>query len=369
MDPKSLHDLLYRALAREPKGSGRAIPPVAWASTRGQVRAENQDRLLVARSPAGMVMAIVADGMGGMRDGSQAAALSAAAVAARCMVSQATALDAMLADALHFANDEVFRVLHGQGGAALVVAASSSAGRYIAHVGDARAYHVDDAGHLAQLTVDDTVAAQLKCLGKASSTEANSDNRLLQFVGFGAGLEPHVRTVPTDGRALLLTTDGIYGVPTSVLEWVVNGTGRLQLLAERLTIASEWNGGHDNATVVAVSFGNESGIQGPHGTVEFWVPGQHLVVAPTPDKKTPAAEGALSTQEPPKSRPTKKRRATKSRRKPPVTHEGASTDQAERQLPIVTFEDDHRVDDGLASKLQASPLVEEDREPRKPRTK
>ena len=188
-------------------------------------------------------------------------------------------------------------------------------------------------------------------------------------VGFGAGLEPHVRTVPTDGRALLLTTDGIYGVPTSVLEWVVNGTDRLQLLAERLMIASEWNGGHDNATVVAVSFGNESGTQGSHGGVELWMPGQHLVVVPTSNKTTPAAKGALSTQEPPKSRPTKKRRTTKARRKRPVAYEGASTDQAERQLPIVTFDDDLKADDGLASGLQANPLVEEDREPGKPRTK
>ena len=369
MDTKSLIELLYRALAREPKGIGRAIPPVAWASTRGHVRKENQDRLLVARSPTGLVIAIVADGMGGMLDGSQAAALSAAAVAARCMVSQASALDSMLADALHFANDEVFRILHGKGGAALAVAASSSAGRYIAHVGDARAYHVDSAGNLTQLTVDDTVAAQLRCLGKASSAEANSDSRLLQFVGFGAGLEPHVRTVPTDGRGLLLTTDGIYGVPTSVLDWVVNGAGHLQLLAERLMLASEWNGGHDNATVVAVSFGNGSGTQGSLEGVEFWVPGEHLVVVSTPNQRTPAAKGALSAQQQPKSSTRKKSRRTKARGKRRVADEGASADQAERQLPIVTFDDDPRADDGLAPKLQTNALVEEDQEPEKSRTK
>ena len=369
MDTKRLLDLLSRALAREPKGIGRAIPPVAWASTRGHVRAENQDRLLVARSPAGLVVAIVADGMGGMRDGSQAAALSAAAVAARCMVSQATALDSMLVDALHFANDEVFGVLHGKGGAALAVAASSSAGRYIAHVGDARAYHVDSAGDLTQLTVDDTVAAQLQCLGKASSTEAKSDSRLLQFVGFGAGLEPHVRTVPTDGRALLLTTDGIYGIPTTVLKWVVNGTGRLQLLAERLMLASEWNGGHDNATIVAVSFGNGPGTQGPHEGVEFWLPGEHLVVVPTPDQRTSDAKGPPSAQKPPKSRPKKKRRTTKARGKRPATDDGTSTDQAERQLPMVTFDDDRRADDAIAPKLQTNPIVDENLELEKSETK
>ena len=315
------------------------------------------------------MIAIVADGMGGMRDGSQAAALSAAAVAVHCMLSQASAIDSMLADALHYANDEVFRVLHGKGGAALVVAASSSAGRYIAHVGDARAYHVDSAGHLTQLTVDDTVAAQLQCLGKATSIEANSDSRLLQFVGLGAGLEPHVRTVPTDGRALLLTTDGIYGVPASVLEWVVNGTGRLQLLAERLVLASEWNGGHDNATVVAVSYGNGSGTQESHESVEFWVPGEHVVVVTTPNHRIPAAKAALAAQQQSKSSPKKKSRATKARAKRRVAAKGASVDQDEHQLPIVTFDDEPQADDGLAPKLQTTPLVEEDREAGKPRTK
>ena len=369
MDTKSLIELLFRALDREPKGIGRATPPVAWASTRGLIRKENQDRLLVARSPGGLIVAIVADGMGGMRDGSRAAALSAAAVAARCMLSEASAIDSMLADALHCANEEVFRVLHGKGGAALAVAASSSAGRYIAHVGDARAYHVDHAGHLGQLTVDDTVAAQLQCLGKASSTEVNSDSRLLQFVGLGAGLEPHVRSVPTDGRAVLLTTDGIYGTPTSVLEWIVKGTDRLQLLAERLMLASEWSGGHDNATVVSISFVNGSGDQGLHEGLEFWVPGEHLILASIPSQTTPVAKDTLSAQQQSKPKPRKEGHTKKTRAKRRVAKEGTSIDQAERQLPIVTFDEAPKADDNLSPKLQTKPPVEENREHGKLRTK
>ena len=354
MDTNSLIDILYRALTREPKGIGRAIPPVAWASTRGHVREENQDRLLVARSPTGLVIAIVADGMGGMRDGSRAAALSTAAVAARCMVSQESTVDSMLVDALHFANAEIFQVLHGNGGAALAVAASSSAGRYIAHVGDARAYHVDSSGHPTQLTVDDTVAAQLQCLGKASSAEARTDSRLLQFVGVGPGLEPHVRTVPTHGRGLILATDGIYSVPTAVFDWVVKGAGHLQSLAERLMLASEWNGGHDNATVVAASFGNGTGTEGPVEEVEFWVPGEHLVVISTPDQRASVSNADASAQQRGKPITKEKSRRTKVRGKRRATDAKASADQAERQIPIVTFDDDRSTSDDLASNHQTS---------------
>ena len=59
---------LLQAITREPKGSGRASMPTAWASAKGLVRPENQDRLIVARS-SDLVFAVLADGMGGMRDG------------------------------------------------------------------------------------------------------------------------------------------------------------------------------------------------------------------------------------------------------------------------------------------------------------
>ena len=343
MDTYSLLDLLFRALAREPNGTGRAIPPIAWASTRGLVRHENQDRVLVARSPTGLVIAVVADGMGGMREGSRAAALSTAAVAARCMVSQSSAPEAMLADALNFANEQVFKALHGNGGAALAVVSSSTAGRYIAHVGDARVYQLESDSHLSQLTVDDTVAAQLECLGRSSKPPGHPDSRLLQFVGLGAGLEPHVRGVPTGGRALLMTTDGIYGIPSPVLEWVVKDAGGLQSLTERLMVLSEWSGGHDNATAVAFSLGNES-TQEPPEQFDFWIPGKHLVLVSTPGPIVSGPKGDSSVQHQPSSSIRKNRRK-KSRRTRRLADAVPKKEPDQCDLPIVTFGDTPTTDD------------------------
>ena len=346
METNSLADWLCRELAKEPCGAGRAgagSPPIAWASTRGLVRKENQDRLLVARSRTGLVVAIVADGMGGMRDGSHAAALSTAAVAAHCMMAEPSPPPTMLTDALNFANHAVFNSLHGDGGAALVVVASTPTGRYVAHVGDARAYHLQSDGDLAQLTIDDTVEAQLERFGRSPSSISQHDGRLLQFVGLGDGLEPHVRDVPEDGRGLILATDGIYGVPDAVLQWIVKATkatGGLQSLAERLMAVSKWSGGHDNATVVAFSFGAER-TQGLPDAAEFWMPGKQLVVSTLTPVVSPV-QSASSDEEQPSSLGTKTKRACKkASRGRRTTKKTPGEDQGQNpcQLPIVTFHD------------------------------
>ena len=341
MDTNSLVELLCRKLAKQPCGAGRTdSPPIAWASTRGLVRKENQDRLLVARYRTGLVVAIVADGMGGMRDGSGAAALSTAAVAAHCMVAETSHPPTMLTDALNFANREVFKSLHGRGGAALAVVASTPTGRFIAHVGDARAYHLQSDGDLAQLTIDDTFEAQLECLGRSPGSQ--HDGRLVQFVGLGNGLEPHVGDVPDDGRGLLLATDGIYRVPKPVLQWVVEttkatkATSGLQSLTERLMDVSEWSGGHDNATVVAFSFGGER-QQASQEVAEFWIPGSQIVLS-TLDRIASPVHSASSVEEKPNLlgiKPKRGRKKTSQRRR--SNKRTRSEDHGQCELPIVTF--------------------------------
>lgn len=365
MDTNSLFDLLSRELSKEPRGAERtSSPPIAWASTRGLVRKENQDRLLVARSRTGLVVAIVADGMGGMRDGSLAARLSTAAVATHCMMADSPP-PIMLTDALNYANQEVFKALHGDGGAALAVMASTPTGRFVAHVGDARVYHLQTDGHLSQLTIDDTVAAQLRCLGRSPSMVGQPDGRLLQFVGLGDGLEPHVRDVPEDGRGLLLATDGIYGVPMSVLQWVVEATkatGGLQSLTERLMAVSEWSGGHDNATVIAVSYSADKN-QPSAEAAEFWMPGCHLVVS-TPRRVAPTAQAAPSNDKQPNSlSPKRKRRSKKTSRRRRSIKETPSEDKHQCDLPIVSFGETPETDDIRSpGSDEDSPQRNEDRE-------
>ncbi|PYQ92514.1 MAG: hypothetical protein DMG02_01070 [Acidobacteria bacterium] len=354
VDAPGLLELLERSLTREPKGAGRAAgPPVAWASTRGLVRKENQDRVAVARSASGLIAAILADGMGGMRDGARAAIIATATMAARCAGSSAGNVEAVLKDAFRLANEQVFRALRGEGGAAVVAAAWSAGAWFVAHAGDARAYHLDSSGPPTRLTVDDTLQAQLEDMGRAAERGSASERRLLQFVGMGKDFEPHVAAVPGQGRGLILTSDGAHSLPPPVLEWVAVGAGHLQMLAERLVTASEWNGGHDNATVLTISFQNGPAPQ-QEGVAEFWVPGDHLMAFAAPAPRVPAAAAGPVVSPPapipePKPKRSSDSRRSKSRKRTGRTERKqakgtVSTSEAVpagsgRQLPIVTFED------------------------------
>lgn len=335
IDRNSIVSLLARELAGQPKGSGRTGLPVAWASSRGLVREENQDRLVVAHSPSGLSIAVLADGMGGMKDGARAATTACAAVVAHFMAHARGPLEGVLADALNFANDEVFRALRGDGGAALVAAAWGAGDRCIAHAGDARAYQIDDSGRLQQLTVDDTVKGQLEQLKRLSTGESDLHSQLLQFIGVGKDLEPHVARTRLGGRGVVLTSDGVHSLPHAVMEWIVQRTGHLQAVAERLVGASEWNGGQDNGSVIAVSFQN--GHTTPAENAEFWTPNAHLIVLP--DEPTRPVHHTESTKKErgrlQSSKSVKRRRRRDSM---PLVDEHVS-ERGERQLPIVEFED------------------------------
>ncbi len=290
MERKSLQDVLIRMAASEPSANGRSsLLPVAWASTRGASRQDNQDRLIIGLAPSGLAFAVLADGMGGMKEGARAATLAVAATAAHCVGNATSALDRLLDGALRFANNEVFRFLRGDGGAAVVLAAWKDRARFIAHAGDARAYSVagPDGPPIKQLTIDDTLDAELARLGRRRETEPELHRGLVQFIGVGPDLEPHVAAVPDDARGLVLSTDGVHSIPAAVLEWIVRGAAQLQLLPERLVAASEWHGGRDNATAIAVAFQNGVPAE-PVGTADFWVARDRVTVLVTATPQMPA---------------------------------------------------------------------------------
>ncbi|MGE3510230.1 MAG: PP2C family serine/threonine-protein phosphatase [Vicinamibacterales bacterium] len=192
----------------------------------------------MVRSASGLNAAILSDGMGGMRDGAQAAIVATAAMAVRC-ASATGGAQAVLAEALHFANEQVFRALRGEGGAAVVAVGWFEGAWFVVHAGDARAYHLDSSGPPVRVTVDDTVQAQLENMGRMAERSGPAERRLLQFVGMGKDFEPHVSSVAARGRGLILTSDGAHAMPSAVFDWVAASAGHLQMLTERLVTASE----------------------------------------------------------------------------------------------------------------------------------
>lgn len=270
-----LHDWLMRKTG---SGAVRRVADLsaAVASNVGLVRTDNQDRAAVLRfsEQAGQqsFLFVVCDGMGGMADGAKCAAKALASFSAAFMRSSSHSnAKARLMQAASTANNAVYKLYRGSGGATLsAVLFQSNAPSYWVNIGDSRIYHFG--GRLLhQITVDDTLAGQLA--REPSSYDGRSE--LLQFAGSGPMAEPHVGDLAeTAGDSVfLITTDGVHYLPINVMQELIIHAPDSVIVARRLMDLATWFGGHDNATLAiacpAKMFADDvSDIKS--NTVEVW---------------------------------------------------------------------------------------------------
>lgn len=248
---------------------------VAMATDIGQVREQNEDRLLVLTSlqaggdqDATVGLFIVADGMGGHVGGEQASDLAARTVAqhvTRDVIlpllgagdpdADRKPLQEVLNDAVAAANIAV-RVAIPEGGTTLTCALIVSDQLIIAHVGDSRAYLVESAG-LKHLTRDHSLVQRLQELGQLTPAEAAvhpSRNMLYRAIGQGDLLEPDLAAYRLVAPArLLLCSDGLWGVvPEDDIHAIITGQPSLQAACQALIEAANRLGGPDNITAILV---------------------------------------------------------------------------------------------------------------------
>jgi PPM family protein phosphatase len=296
-------------LMRQTATSGvRRVAPIAaaLATEVGEVRSENQDRIAMARGRDGLgrpfAIAALADGIGGMRQGADCAALALGSLFS-CIASEAqTSVDGRLwlLRAMQQANNAVHAKLHGEGGstlAAVLVAGDGST--YWASVGDSRVYLVSGM-KLQQLSTDDTIAGQLGRGAEAGFEQS----KLIQFIGIGKPLEAAVSRLDHHAKgAVFLTTDGVHFLDsTPWFSQLIKHAADPGICVRRLVELSKWCGGPDNASAAMVTLGAAitDGIPGIEGCLEVWDPfGELQLLAQMP--RTPTAPAPASpplSQEP-----------------------------------------------------------------------
>lgn len=227
----------------------------AVGSDIGLVRTENQDRAVLVQgweaNGSRFSVAVVADGIGGMRAGGMCASLAISGFIASICESatfRTSSSDWMMSAALR-ANDAVYNKYYGDGGSTLIAALirHGEAPCWMS-VGDSRIY-LEIEQNLQQLSTDDTIAGQL---GR-DAIENPEQGRLLQFIGMGADIQPHVHELEStvSGR-LLLVTDGVHYLRkySSCMDKVSSIATDSGVCAKRLLDLANWCGGHDNATIV-----------------------------------------------------------------------------------------------------------------------
>lgn len=265
-----------------PSGVRRVAPlKAAVASDIGVVREENQDRVAIVRGCDGsgnvFVVAALADGIGGMKNGAECASLTLGTFLG-ALVGEAQQISEpreWLWRASMRANRTIHEKFHGDGGSTLVALLLSKGRRPVwLSIGDSRVY-LAGAAKIRQLSRDDTLEGQL---GKATGARRSD---LLQFVGIGDAIEPHIEPLPLDATGtLMLTSDGIHFIEEDYLAKVVHFAPDVGMCAKRLIDLAKMLGGPDNASVAAVNTEVLSGELDPHldSSFEVWDPFGELQV-------------------------------------------------------------------------------------------
>ncbi len=250
------------------------IVDVALGTTIGSVRTTNEDRVAVIRTKQDALnspwyLFAVCDGMGGMKDGENAAVNALSIFLATALSSRLGPTKENLLQSIDAANKALFDELKTQGGATLSACFWDHKHLLIANVGDSRVWIKRADKELEQVTQDDNLAGQLKKQGISVSSDIR--NELLQFVGMGNEVQPHVFEVDAKtGDTVIITSDGIHRIHTDTLNRVVVSASSPASLVERLLSLSIWNGGEDNASVIVCRLPKACTFQA--GNADLWTP-------------------------------------------------------------------------------------------------
>ncbi len=211
----------------------------------------------------------VADGAGGLGHGELASSIALRAVVSN-LIQNAVLKELQLEEtdtelgiediarqAIEHANEQVIESANG-GVTTLTVAMLINGQMVIGHVGDSRAYLVEN-GRPRLLTRDHSYSWRLVEIGQITPEEAMEHpkrNQLWNAVGQGNNLVIEVDTYPQPhGGYLLICSDGLWGeVPESELSSAVALHDEPNQACEEMVRAANAAGGPDNITALLVAF-------------------------------------------------------------------------------------------------------------------
>lgn len=245
----------------------------------GKVRPRNEDSSISFVSHAGGAEAlplfglfIVADGMGGHNDGHRASKLVARTVAQHVLERLYYSLlqeghsgtpqpvQETMEQAVSLANEALSVTDSGKEmGTTLTAAVILSSRLFLVHVGDSRAYLMNE-GKLSRITTDHTYVQALQDAGQLTAEEAaiHPNRNLLYRSLMGDTMREPVdvftRSLPPQGT-LMLCSDGLWSsVSEQTITTVLDEDIDLQHKAERLLEEALEAGGADNITVILAAF-------------------------------------------------------------------------------------------------------------------
>ena len=232
----------------------------------GCVRPQNQDSYTVERLDRNTVLAVVCDGMGGAKSGNIASSLAADVFVQEVRRTWTASMNQekinqMLYSAVKLANFTVFdqaqqfEEFDGMG-TTLVAVLVRSRHVTVVHVGDSRAYRINNDG-IWQMTRDHSLVQMMVERGELSQEMAKSypgKNFITRAIGTEPIVECDISHLElTKGEFLLLCSDGLSNVldDQEMLFEVIHGVNK-QDCCQRLLDIAKGRGAPDNVTSVLI---------------------------------------------------------------------------------------------------------------------
>lgn len=246
---------------------------------KGQKRSNNQDYLAVKKYTEKTYLAVVCDGMGGVKGGEEASQIACDAFIEaidKCLTPYlknrqkqigTSEIKRMLVKGVDLANERVYLKAkqsydHKGMGTTIVAALVIDKVAFCLNVGDSRLYLLKGS-NIRQVTKDHSYVQYLIDMGKMTPEEAESSshkNIITRAVGTEISVEPDIYLERLEeGSFMLLCSDGLTNmVDNATICDIVSGDRsfnhigqvELDIKARKLIDTANENGGNDNITAV-----------------------------------------------------------------------------------------------------------------------
>lgn len=236
----------------------------------------NEDRGWCEELEPGLVVAIVADGMGGHQAGDVASKLAVDTFREALQGSSASLTleerKTLISQAILQANEVVYDTASNNEqyynmGTTVVAALLTADNGVIGHIGDSRIYQWRE-GQLTQLTEDHTLVNELVKSGQITPEEAANHPRrnvLTRALGTDEQVEVDVKGISwLKDDLLLLCSDGLSSMisAAAIVETLQQDGMDLNQKADRLVQLALQAGGDDNITVVLLHHAEDTELEG-----------------------------------------------------------------------------------------------------------
>lgn len=268
-------DKIATPVETESVGYSSPLIEVGYGLSVGKQRTHNEDAFFTlttmfsyneSETPFGLY--VVADGMGGHKNGEIASELAIRTIVSYILSEIYVPLmslnpqpsDLSFREVFHSgiekANEEILKNSYG-GGTTVTAVLILGEHMTIAHVGDSRVYSIDKNGFLEPMTRDHSLVKRLQELGQITPEEAAvhpQRNVLYRALGQGEPFEPEIiSTSRPDKGALLICSDGLWSiVGQETISEIINNGSSPQETCDKLIDAANDAGGPDNISAIYV---------------------------------------------------------------------------------------------------------------------